>query len=189
MHIGDKSKLALRITANHADAEEVTCDVYQQIWRTAALFDPTRGVLFQWIMSIARSRALDHCRRNRSVRARLRIDPAEPPDPELDPGLDAALEQLEALEQVTTLLSRLPPLQLRLIHLAFFEDLTHRAIAARTQLPLGTIKSSIRRALQLLRSALPNAAMISRRSHLCRAIGTLGTEQNLQCEVSKRIQR
>lgn len=146
--------MARGITRNPQCAEEVTEDVYWQAWRQALRFDPKRGSVMAWLLTLARSRALDHLRR---------ADPAQPhPEPETlmaDPSTDAAnpaellstARSEDCLNQALTCLEALPR---QLIALAFYRGLTHEEIAAQTQLPLGTVKSHIRRALAALRTYL-----------------------------------
>jgi RNA polymerase sigma-70 factor (ECF subfamily) len=147
--------LALRIVRRREIAEEVVVDVYLQVWRTAARFDPLRGSPLAWLLTICRSRALDGLRRE---------DPAlVHPEPEVlgtrggeergdDPrDLLAACEGSERLERA---LASLGGLQRQLIALAFFRGLTHREIAAQSRLPLGSVKTYIRRALAQLRAEL-----------------------------------
>lgn len=167
--VGRVYALALRITANHADAEEVTSDVYQQVWRTAKAFDPTRGLPCQWIMAIVRTRALDRCRRVRTAREVLRSAAEQSPHTESDSGPDSVLENLEAQLQMMSVLAELTPQQMYLIRLAFFDDMTHRQIAEHTRLPLGTVKSSIRRSLRLLRGVF--RAADARRASAPSAVG------------------
>ncbi len=141
--------LALRITRNAACAEEVAEDVYWQVWRQALRFDGERGSAMTWLLTIARSRALDTLRRRDEADAH--------PEPETLLGAAALLEGgadpqdlLVATERSAALhaaLERLEALPRQLLALAFFRGLTHEEIAAQTQLPLGTVKSHIRRAL------------------------------------------
>ena len=149
--------LALRIVRNEADAEEVSCDVYQQVWRSARQWNPRRGNPLQWIMVIARTRALDTWRNRRWQRAQVHLDEAVDTYPDdAAPSVEALLEAFEAGSEVHAALSRLTAVQARLVSLAFFEGLTHPEIAARTGLPLGTVKSHIQRGLAALRKALDN---------------------------------
>lgn len=144
--------LALRITRNAQCAEDVTEDVFWQVWRQARRFDPTRGTAIAWLLTIARSRALDKLRRG---------DPAEAhPEPEslAEPAAgDDPQDLLAASERNRRLNAALAGLDAsarQLLALAFFCDHTHEEIAARSGLPLGTVKSRIRRALAALRRAL-----------------------------------
>lgn len=144
--------LALAMAGNQADAEEVVCDVYLQVWRRAAQYDERRGSVLAWLLVNCRSLALDLLRRRRS-----REKGQEPLDVHT---LDAADEGLSAEELLNLVqegtavhraLSELPEIQCRLIGLAYFRDMSHQEIAELLQLPLGTVKSHIRRGLQHMR--------------------------------------
>ena len=146
--------LALRITGRPPLAEEVAEDTFWQIWRQAPRFDPARGTAVAWIMTIARSRALD---------ARRAMDPAECRSEPLDPDATGAADASEppdlvaAMERENRLylaLAQLQPVPRRLVALAFFRGLSHEEIARREALPLGTVKSHIRRSLTRLRQTL-----------------------------------
>jgi RNA polymerase sigma-70 factor (ECF subfamily) len=148
--------LVKAIIRNPADAEEVTCEVYTQAWQTAVHFDPSRGTVLTWLMSIARSRAIDCLRRQRG-RARL-FDEQSPREdvPEAAEHLspEKLLHLFQSRSVVRTALEQLPPERRRLVGLAFFDDLSHSEIAELTGLPLGTIKSHLRRAIHSLRALL-----------------------------------
>jgi RNA polymerase sigma-70 factor (ECF subfamily) len=147
--------LSMRILADAADAEEVCCDVYQQIWRTARQFSPRRGNALQWIMVIARTRALDCYRSRRRQRPGLHLSHAPDAYPEeAMPAAEQLLEQFESESAVRAAVSKLSAQQQLLIGLAFFQGLSHQQIADRTQLPLGTVKSHIQRGLAALRKAV-----------------------------------
>ena len=143
------------ITRNEQNAEEVTEDVYWQAWRQAVRYDPLRGSVMAWLLTLARSRALDHLRR---------ADPAQlHPDPESlvadGPALDETnpselLSIAQAERCLNAALTCLEAQPRQLLTLAFFRGLTHEEIASQTHLPLGTVKSHIRRALAVLRTHL-----------------------------------
>ena len=127
-------------------AEECAQDVMSTVWQKAHLFDPARASVATWVFAIARNRRIDAFRRARR------------PEPEaLDWGPDSEPDQAEvyAVAQETRLLAeavaQLPDKQRALIQRAFYGDLSHSEIAAETGLPLGTIKSRIRLALDQLR--------------------------------------
>jgi RNA polymerase sigma-70 factor (ECF subfamily) len=154
--------LARRICVDPALAEEVTEDVFVQAWREASRFDASRGAPIAWLLVMARTRALD---------ARRRLDPAlTHPEPQslLDassPAGEAAAEDpldlLEALRRESrtrAALATLPAGDRQMVALAFLRGLTHAEIAAVTRLPLGTVKTAIRRALLALRECLPDYA-------------------------------
>lgn len=149
--------LALRITRNAQAAEEVTEDVYWQVWRQALRFDPVRGNAMSWLLTIARSRALDCLRRADEADAHpepetlLAAEAAHQADPQ---DLLEATQRGQALHAALKSLDALPR---QLLALAFFRGLTHEEIAEHTALPLGTVKSHIRRALGALRDVLSPA--------------------------------
>lgn len=147
--------LALRITRNPQMAEEVAEDVFWQAWRQALRFDAARGNAMAWLLNMTRSRALDALRRT---------DDADlHPEPETLMQLEAACEGdpqnlLDALQRnqaLHTALETLDALPRQLLSLAFFRGLTHEEIASQSALPLGTVKSHIRRALLALGTVLP----------------------------------
>ena len=151
--VGKVYGLVRRITGQQQLAEEVTEDVFWQIWRQAPRFDASRGSPRAWVMTMARSRALDALRHLKTGAAL---------ETELD-GEEEAMEPnpidlLVAVEQNTQLhqaLNKIEALPRQLISLAFFRGLSHEEIATHTGLPLGTVKSHIRRALIRLRELLP----------------------------------
>jgi RNA polymerase sigma factor (sigma-70 family) len=152
------NSLALRITGNIQLAEEVTEDTFFQIWRQAPRFDPSRGTARAWILTIARSRALDA---RRSIPPFDELTESESVDNSNNQDLNSPQDILSNLEQYQILdhaLKTLDHLPRQLIALAFFKGLSHEEIAAYTSLPLGTVKSHIRRAVIQLREALLNTA-------------------------------
>ncbi|MBS0484071.1 MAG: sigma-70 family RNA polymerase sigma factor [Proteobacteria bacterium] len=146
--------IALRITRNAQAAEEVSEDVYWQVWREAPRFDAQRGNVIAWLLTIARSRALDYLRKEDD--AELCEEPelllAHEPSHEGDPqDLLAATQNNAKLNQA---LQQLEPVQRQLVALAFFRGLTHEEIAVFSDMALGTVKSHIRRALKQLHDVL-----------------------------------
>ena len=147
--------LALRIVGDRAAAEDVLSDVFWRVWRRAETFDPRRGRLTAWLLTITRRRALDELRmgarrerRERSPDAIAEVPQERAPSPEGE-----ALAG-EVQRHVREALSALPPEQRGPIELAYFEGLTHVEIADRLQEPLGTIKTRIRAGMQRLRESL-----------------------------------
>lgn len=148
--------LALRIVRNAQDAEEVALDVYTQVWRNAERYDAARGRVLAWIMTMCRSRALDTLRRRETMETH--------PEPEMLRASDMIagddpqdwIELFERDGQVRRALNRLPQAQRDLLGLAFLRGLSHQEIADETRLPLGTVKSHIRKSLAALREMLPN---------------------------------
>lgn len=130
-------------------AEECAQDVMATVWQKAALFDASRASVATWIFTIARNRRIDTVRRDRVV---------EPEDvdwgPEQLPDQAEAYDASEDAARLGVALRQLPEPQRKLVERAFWGDLSHSEIAAETGLPLGTIKSRIRLALERLRQSL-----------------------------------
>lgn len=153
-HAAAVYSLALRITRNPADAQDVTQDVFVQAWRSASRFDASRGNLAAWLLMMARTRALDRLRRER----RRPADLTGPDDfdriPDALPGVDLVAATKQEADRARAALASLPAEQREVVELAYFEGLTHSEIAARTSQPLGTVKTRIRSAMQELRATL-----------------------------------
>lgn len=141
----------MRITASRETAEELTVDVFHDVWRRAAGYDPENGTVLGWIMNQARSRAIDRLRFQQR-RKRVDVHPEGPQD-EPDGSLDA-VESKERCEQLLRAVENLSPGERQAIEAAYFSELTHAEVAARLNQPLGTVKTRIRSALQKLRQAL-----------------------------------
>ena len=132
--------------ASHDVAEECAQDVMATLWRKAHLFDPAKASVSTWIFTIARNRRIDMLRKQR------RPEPEDLPwGPEAEPDQADVLALQEETQQLGQALEQLPQKQRILIEKAYFGDLSHSEIAAETGLPLGTIKSRIRLALERLR--------------------------------------
>ena len=145
--------LALKITRRHDLAEEVVEDTYMQVWQEAAKYNAERGPIIAWLMIICRSRAIDALRR---------LDQAEShAAPEILANdiakVSSPLDILLVLERESTIklaMADLTAQQRQLIALAFFKGFTHEEIALQMQMPLGTVKSNIKRAQDKLKVAL-----------------------------------
>ncbi len=132
--------------ANLSLAEECSQEVMATCWHKAHMFDPSRASVATWIFTIARNRKIDVLRKERRPEPEeLTWGPEEEPD-----QTDVMVIQQES-EQLGRAIADLPEVQRDLIKKAYFGDLTHSEIAAQTGLPLGTIKSRIRLALDRLR--------------------------------------
>lgn len=160
--IGRVYGLAMRIVRDPHTAEEVAEDTFWQAWRQAPRFDPSRGCALAWLLTIARSRALDALRARKRVQSSVvSFDAMEElldaPTDVHDRVADDPRELLSAVQsghQLQSALLRLGPVPRQLVSLAFFDGLTHEEIAGQTGMPLGTVKSHIRRALTTLRTWL-----------------------------------
>lgn len=135
--------------ASAARAEECAQDVMTTLWQKAAMFDPERASVSTWIFTIARNRMIDMVRRDR------RPDPEPAPwDRDSEPDQAEVYAAAEESRNLSAALADLPEKQRSLIQRAFYGDLSHSEIASETGLPLGTIKSRIRLALDRLRVRL-----------------------------------
>jgi RNA polymerase sigma-70 factor (ECF subfamily) len=151
--------LALRIVGEHEAAEDILQESFFQVWSRAGSFDPARGVFPAWLTTIVRSRSIDHLRR-RSARpplasangSRANDRWADAPDP--GPDVPAIVAERDRRRQVRGALAALPEDQRQVLELSYFGGLTRREIAARLQLPEGTVHTRARLALQKLRSLL-----------------------------------
>ena len=139
----------MRSGADAALAEECSQEVMAAVWQKAHLFDPSRASAATWIFTIARNRKID------ALRKMKRPEPEELPwGPEQEPDQEDTLALQQESEKLEEAVAALPAKQRELIEKAYFGDLSHREIADQTGLPLGTIKSRIRLALDRLRHAM-----------------------------------
>ena len=148
--------MARAVLRSKEDAEEVVCDVYVHVWQRAADFDSARGNVMAWLLIMCKNRAIDRIRQRRNTVSL---------DDEREAGLastlvsaelkpDEILSQFQSGSAVHRALASLTPLRRRLLGMAFFRGLSHQEIAESLAMPLGTVKSHVRRALTTLQSAL-----------------------------------
>lgn len=149
--------LALRMCGNSAIAEEITQDVFVQVWNNAAAYQPEMSKLTTWLTSITRYRAIDQLRRL-SVRpdGHLLLDPVE--DLTLSSGKEntpeAQVENHAEAQQLQLALAELPDDQRTVLQLAYFNGMSQPEMAAYLGQPLGTVKTRVRLGLQKLRKVL-----------------------------------
>jgi RNA polymerase sigma-70 factor (ECF subfamily) len=153
-HAGAVYSLALRIVSNPADAEEVVQDVFTQAWKQGERYDAARSTVAGWLLMMTRARAID----------RLRMRQARPDTAAGDVGLihvraTTITQETEAIDgqfvhRLRAALGSLPDSLRAPIELAYYEGLSHSAIASRLGEPLGTVKTRVRAALAKLRGAL-----------------------------------
>ena len=145
--------LMVRITNDRATAEELTVDVFHDVWRRASRYDPAGGSVVGWIMNQARSRAIDRMRfEQRKKRVNRDLDGPPTAPAAIDPQ-----ENLDVREQgrvVRMALEGLTPGERQAVERAFFGELTYREVAVQLDQPLGTIKTRVRSGLAKLREAL-----------------------------------
>ena len=130
-------------------AEECSQEVMATVWRKAHLFDPSRASASTWIFTIARNKKID------AIRKQNRPEPEQLyPDQDYEPDQESVVELQQETERLTSALEELPEKQRVLVEKAYLGELSHSEIAEITGLPLGTIKSRIRLALEKLRHSM-----------------------------------
>jgi RNA polymerase sigma-70 factor (ECF subfamily) len=144
--------VALRILGERSEAEDILQDIYLTVWQKASAFDASRASPMSWLIAIARNRVIDRLRargnrRMESIEAAIDIvDPA--------PGADTALEESETNSKLHVCLDTLAQRERAALRAAFFDGNTYEELAARMRVPLGTMKSIIRRAMIKLKICL-----------------------------------
>ena len=145
--------LIVRITMNRETAEEVTLDVFYDVWRKASTYDPANGSVVGWVMNQARSRAIDRLRFDqRKKRVNTYPHSLRPTTDIVDPQQACLFEEQSRLLQGA--LDTLSAEERMAIETAFFSELTYEQTAKSLNQPLGTVKTRIRSALEKLREAL-----------------------------------
>jgi len=141
----------LRILRDRSEAEEVLQEVFVTIWRRAGSYEPSKGSALTWLAAIARNRAIDRLRARKDRAAPIE-DAVALPDP-TPPAADL-LEADDRYRKLALCLEGLEPRTAAAIRQAFFDGYTYEALAQKTDTPLGTMKSRIRRGLMALRSCM-----------------------------------
>jgi RNA polymerase sigma factor (sigma-70 family) len=152
--VGKLYALASAILRSAEDTEEIVCETYAYAWANASRFDASRANALGWLLMLCRSRALDRLRQRRATANALDVAALRQGD---SSGTDQPFDILSLMQQrskVHAALSQLTPERRLLVSLAFLQGLSHQEIADVTHLPLGTVKSHVRRALTQLREAL-----------------------------------
>jgi len=145
--------LVKRLLRDHAQSEEVTQEVYLEIWQTATRYEPSKGGAIAWMLTMAHRRAVDRVRASQSSRdrdARVGIR-------DYAPEFDSVAERIEIVlesERVTAALGRLTELQREAVTLAYFGGYSHSEVAALLRIPIGTVKTRLRDGMIRLRDEL-----------------------------------
>ena len=145
--------LVLRIVRDHAMSEEVTQEVFLEIWQTSSRFDPSRGSAPSWVLTLAHRRAVDRVRSAQASRRRDDAHATKHQDVDFDTTAESAHASLEA-QRVRRALSTLTDAQRSAVELAYLGGYTHTEVARLLDLPLGTAKTRIRDGLIRLRDTL-----------------------------------
>jgi RNA polymerase sigma-70 factor (ECF subfamily) len=146
--------LVLRVLNDRALAEEVLLDVYMQVWRQAVRYDDRRGTPLSWLMTIARSRAIDRLRSGKQERLRNEPIDATGRLMALTPSPQDTTVASERQEFVRAALDTLTPEQREVIELAYYLGMSHSEIAVKLGQPLGTVKTRTRLGMMKLREKL-----------------------------------
>ena len=147
--------IAMRILRNVEEAEDVVQDTFLEVWRRSAQFDDARGTAVAWIVTIARSRAIDRLRATQT--AGRALDGVVANEDVMRTALPSPVDRMEERREgtrVATALAALPALQRETIELAYFEGLSQSEIAAKTGTPLGTVKMRVKLAMSKLAGLL-----------------------------------
>lgn len=144
--------VCLRMLRDRSEAEEVLQETYTTVWRRAGTFDATKASAITWLVTLSRNKAIDRLRQHREE---LLDDPSrmdETPDEQPTPAADA--ESSQEYRRLEKCMDELEPQQRSSVREAFFTGATYNELATRTKVPLGTMKSWIRRSLIQLRTCL-----------------------------------
>ena len=148
--------LAFQVTSDAAVAEEITQEVFLQVWNKAATYQSAQGKVTTWLTSVARHRAIDSLRRRGARPEGHQADFEDNEEPELvEPtGVEEQVEFSQRSLAVRRAIAHLPPEQQKALTLAYFKGMTHQEIAEQTGEPLGTVKTRIRLAMLKLKQIL-----------------------------------
>jgi len=146
--------LALRILGDTTEAEDIVQEVFSQAWKQAARYNASRGAVGAWLLTLARSRAIDRLRAKRARPGDVSDERVAGQLVDAGPPADSLVLSSEQVARVRAALDELPLLQRAAIELAYYEGLTHAEIADRLEQPLGTVKTRIRLATLKLRDVL-----------------------------------
>lgn len=147
--------LGKRILGNPSDAEEALQEVFVYVWNHADRYDAKRSSVATWLVLLMRSRAIDRWRKNAVIeRSHEAAQPADPPVADASTAGPESVFHRERRERVRDELAKLPAEQRDVLNMAFYQGLTQTEIAAKTGLPLGTVKTRTLLAMKKLRGAL-----------------------------------
>jgi len=134
-------------------AEELTQEIMLTVWRRAESYDPKKAAASTWLFTIARNRRIDYLRGNSRIEVELDDEMLDVETTDVDPQAKFVSDS-QAAKQLERALEKLPQEQRQVMHLSYFRGQSHGAIAKWLDLPIGTVKSRIRLAMQAVRSSL-----------------------------------
>ena len=143
--------MLMRVLNNKQTAEEVLQDLFLQLWRSADKFDPARGSLPAWLLVIGRNRAISRLRGRPSLEVLEEVDGLYANTLASTANIEDEASRMELMETLKTALAQLPVEQRQAVELAYFEGMTQSEIATKTGSPLGTVKTRMRSAMQVLK--------------------------------------
>lgn len=149
--------LLLRMTGERPVAEELLQETFLRLWRKADAFEPSRGAILPWLLTIARNLALDRIRSSGERQRRREDVPEALPEKGSSARGEAWLDARRQAERVRATLSALPQEQRRALELAYFQGMSHSEVATAMERPLGTVKTWVRSGLSRLREQLGGA--------------------------------
>ena len=151
--------IIFRVVRDAGSAEDLVQETFLRIWNRAQSFDRQRGALGPWIITVARNRAIDHLRSvdGRMAAGALELDRIE--NPAQFAGLEDRALTIDRARKIKEAFKKLAPHQKEVIELAYYQGLSQTEMAERLKQPLGTVKTWVRSALQVLREELREAAV------------------------------
>jgi RNA polymerase sigma-70 factor (ECF subfamily) len=149
--------LILRVVHNEAEADDLLQEIFMEIWKQAVNFSPEKGKPLGWMVTLARRRAIDGLRKKQAYERageRLQAETEQQPDAWVQNTTAEAIEFSDTRILVRQMLGRIPPAQRQAIELAFFRGMSQREIAAKTNTPLGTVKTRLELGLKKIYDGL-----------------------------------
>jgi RNA polymerase sigma-70 factor (ECF subfamily) len=146
-----------RVVHNESDVDDLLQEVFLEMWNRALSYDETKGKVLGWLVTLARRRAIDRVRRRQAyarAEERLRLETEHEPHVTRYHGVEDDVNAADRSEVFRRLLATLPVAQREALHLAYYRGLSQREIAAKTGIPLGTIKTRLELAVRKIRTAI-----------------------------------
>lgn len=149
--------IVLKILGDPELAEEAMLDIYMKIWNQASRYNPAWGLVSVWSNVVARNRALDYVRKKKRIQGfEVSLETTSPANEAHLETPEGNMYRIERANQLLEAMKRLNDESKKLLHASFFQGMSHREIAEAFELPLGTVKTRIRKAMEILRVQLRN---------------------------------